>query len=60
MSKALESPKPAKDKPLVGIALVIGDFSSKVNYVPFGQGSKALRRRSKKPALLDIPRDENV
>ena len=58
--KALESPKPTEDKSLVGTAFVIGDFSPKADYVPFGQGLETLHRRLEKPVLLDVPSDENM
>jgi hypothetical protein len=56
--RALVSPRSADDKPSARIALAVGDFAPKVEYVPFEQGSRILRRQLKKPALLDVPSDE--
>ena len=58
--RALGSPRPTDDKPSAGTVSVIGNFSPKVEYVPFEQGSGTLRRQLKKPALLDVPSDENM
>ena len=58
--RALVSPRPANDKPSARTVSVIGDFGLKVEYVPFEQGYGALHRRLKKPALLDVPSDENM
>ena len=58
--RALGLPRPTDDKPLAGTTLVVGEFGPKVEYVPFEQGSRTSCRRLKKPALLDVPRDENM
>jgi hypothetical protein len=58
--RALGSPRPTDDKPSAGTVSVIGDFSPKVEYVPFEQGSGTSRRWLKKPTLLDVPSDENM
>ena len=60
MLTALGSPRLANDKPLDGTVMVVGKFGLKVEYVPFEQGYGALHRRLKKPALLDVPSDENM
>ena len=54
------SPRPANDKPSARTVSVIGDFGLKVEYVPFEQGSGSSRKRLMKPALLDVPSDENM
>jgi hypothetical protein len=58
--RALGSPRPANDKSSARMVSVVGDFGLKVEYVPFEQGSRTSRRRLKKPALLDVPSDENM
>jgi hypothetical protein len=58
--RALGSPRPADGKPSARTVLVVGDFSLKMEYVPFELGSETLRRRLKKPTLLDVPSDENM
>jgi hypothetical protein len=58
--RALGWPRPTDDKPSAGTVSVIGDFGPKVEYVPFEQGARTLRRRLKKLALLDVPSDENM
>ena len=60
LPRALGSPKPANDKPSTRTAWVVGDFGSKVEYVPFEQGSRTSHRWIKKPTLLDVPSDENM
>jgi hypothetical protein len=42
------------------MALVVGNFGLKVEYVLFGQGFGTSHRRLKKLALLDVPSDENM
>ena len=58
--RALGSPRPADDKPSARTVSVIDDFGPKVEYVPFKEGSRTSCRRLKKPALLDVPNDENI
>ena len=58
--RALGSPRPTDDKPSAGTVLVLGNFSPKVEYVSFEQGSGTSCRRLKKPVLLDVPSDENM
>jgi hypothetical protein len=58
--RALGLPRPTDDKPSAGTVLVIGDFGPKVEYVPFEQGFGTSHRWLKKPALLDVPSDENM
>ena len=60
MPRVLGSPRPTDDKSSAGTTLVVGDFGPKVEYVPFDHGSRTLRRQLKKPALLDVPSDENM
>ena len=58
--RALGSPRPADDMPSARTVSVIGDFSPKVKYIPFKQGSGTSCRQLKKPALLDVPSDKNM
>jgi hypothetical protein len=58
--RALGLPRPADDKLSTGMVLVVGDFGSKVEYVPFEQGSRTSHRWLKKPTLLDVSSDENM
>ena len=58
--RALGSPRPTDDKLSAETGLVVGDFGLKAEYVPFGQGLETSHRRLKKPALLDVPSDENM
>ena len=58
--RALGLPRPTDDKLSAGMASVIGNFALKVEYIPLVQGSRTSRRRLKKPALLDVPSDENM
>ena len=60
MLRALGSPGPTDDKPSARTVSIISNFSLKVEYVPFEHGSRTLHRQLKKPALLDVPRDESM
>jgi hypothetical protein len=60
VSSALGSPRPTVDKSSARTVSVIGDFGPKVDYIPFEQGSRTSHKRLKKPALLDVPSDENM
>ena len=58
--RALGSPRHPNDKPSTRTISIVDSFGPKVEYVPFDHGSRTLRRQLKKPALLDVPSDENM
>ena len=58
--RTLGSPRFADDKPSAGMVSLVSNFGPKVDYVPFKQSSGTSHRRVKKPALLDVPSDENM
>lgn len=58
--KVLGSPRPTEDKASVGTMLVVSSFGPKVDYVPCRTSLVTTCRCLKKPALLDVPSDDNM